>query len=46
MNEEINVRKRINTLDEIYDGNNLLINDFVNLDLSNINFGMIFYISI
>jgi len=41
MNEEINVRKRINTLDEIYDGNNLLINDFVNLDLSNIDLSSI-----
>ena len=37
MNEEINVRKRINSLDEIYDGTNLLIREFVDLDLSNID---------
>jgi len=36
-----NVTKKINKLDEIYDGENLLLKNFVNLDLSNLNLSSI-----
>lgn len=36
-NHKVEVRKKINNLDEIYDGENLLLNEFINLDLSDLN---------
>ena len=41
MNLEIKPRKKINKIEEIYDGINLLIKDFINLDLSNIDLSII-----
>ena len=39
--EETTERKRINSINEIYDGNNLLIKEFIHLDLTNIDLSII-----
>ena len=38
---EYNSRRKINKLSEIYDGKNLLLKEFVNLDLSNLDLSSI-----
>ena len=41
MKKDNSIIKKINSIGEIWDGNNLLFNEFINMDLSNINLSII-----